>query len=100
MGSYAVPRGRIVKGWTVRLLPSSEQVTRFKRYDGARRFACNWPWDRSMRRSVTVLMKRSAIRQSGRITSFASAGTWSRPRLRPGGPSVRGRHTQTESPTR
>lgn len=42
MGRYAVPQGRIVKGWAVRLVPSPEQVRRFKRDDGARRFACNW----------------------------------------------------------
>jgi putative transposase len=42
MGRYAVPEGRIVKGWTVRLMPTPEQVARFKRDDGARRFACNW----------------------------------------------------------
>jgi putative transposase len=42
MGRYAVPPGRIVKGWQVRLLPSLEQEARFKRDDGARRFACNW----------------------------------------------------------
>jgi putative transposase len=42
MGRYAVPPGRIVKGWTVRLVPSPEQTARFRRDDGARRFACNW----------------------------------------------------------
>jgi putative transposase len=42
MPRYAIPDGRIVKGWTVRLVPAPGQVTRFKRDDGARRFACNW----------------------------------------------------------
>src|SRR5580693_5941650 len=42
MARYAVPRGRIVKGWTVRLKPTQEQVARFRRDDGARRFTCNW----------------------------------------------------------
>lgn len=42
MGRYVVPSGRIVKGWTVRLIPSREQAARFRRDDGARRFACNW----------------------------------------------------------
>lgn len=42
MGRYTVPPGRIVKGWTVRLMPSPEQAARFRRDDGARRFACNW----------------------------------------------------------
>jgi len=39
---YAVPAGRIVKGFSVRLAPSAEQSARFRRDDGARRFACNW----------------------------------------------------------
>jgi helix-turn-helix protein len=42
MGRYAVPQGRIVKGWKVRLMPTPGQVARFKRDDGARRFAGNW----------------------------------------------------------
>lgn len=42
MARYAVPPRRIVKGWTVRLRPTPEQIARFKRDDGARRFACNW----------------------------------------------------------
>jgi putative transposase len=42
MSRYAVPHGRILKGWSVRLIPTPEQVARFKRDDGARRFACNW----------------------------------------------------------
>ncbi|HEY0934216.1 MAG TPA: RNA-guided endonuclease TnpB family protein [Trebonia sp.] len=42
MGRYAVPSGRIVKGWSVRLEPSPEQAARFRRDDGARRFARNW----------------------------------------------------------
>jgi hypothetical protein len=42
MGRYAVPQGRILKGWTVRLVPSPEQIARFKRDDGARRFVYNW----------------------------------------------------------
>jgi len=42
MARYAVPKGRIVKGWMVRLAPTPEQVSRFRRDDGARRFACNW----------------------------------------------------------
>jgi putative transposase len=42
MSRYAVPQGRILKGWSVRLMPTPEQVARFKRDDGARRFACNW----------------------------------------------------------
>lgn len=42
MRRYVVPQGRIIKGWTVRLTPSSEQVAHFRRDDGARRFACNW----------------------------------------------------------
>src|ERR1700761_3184452 len=42
MGRYAVPPGRIVKGWSVRLEPSPEQAARFRRDDGARRFARNW----------------------------------------------------------
>jgi hypothetical protein len=42
MGRYAVPQGRIVKGWVVRLEPMPQQVSRFRRDDGARRFACNW----------------------------------------------------------
>lgn len=42
MGRYAVPQGRIVKGWVVRLEPTPQQAARFRRDDGARRFACNW----------------------------------------------------------
>lgn len=42
MSRYAVAEGRIVKGWSVTLAPSPEQVARFRRDDGARRFACNW----------------------------------------------------------
>ena len=42
MPCYVVPRGCIVKGWTVRLMPSPKQIVQFKRDDGARRFACNW----------------------------------------------------------
>jgi hypothetical protein len=39
---YSVPAGRIIKGWSVRLDPSEQQAARFRRDDGARRFACNW----------------------------------------------------------
>jgi Helix-turn-helix domain len=42
MGHYAIPQGRIVKGWVVRLVPTPQQAARFRRDDGARRFACNW----------------------------------------------------------
>lgn len=42
MKRYATPPGRIVKGWVVRLAPSEEQTTQFRRDDGARRFAYNW----------------------------------------------------------
>jgi putative transposase len=42
MAHYAVPAGKIVKGWTVRLAPTPAQVASFRRDDGARRFACNW----------------------------------------------------------
>src|SRR5690348_5050437 len=42
MGRYDVPRGRIVKGWVVRLEPTPQQVSRFRRDDRAHRFACNW----------------------------------------------------------
>ena len=42
MSRYAVPQGRIVKGWVVRLEPTPRQAARFRRDDGARRFACNW----------------------------------------------------------
>jgi putative transposase len=42
VGKYAVPAGRIVKGWTVALAPTPGQAARFRRDDGARRFACNW----------------------------------------------------------
>ncbi len=42
MGCYAIPQGRIVKGWMVRLARTPQQVSRFRRDDGARRFACNW----------------------------------------------------------
>lgn len=42
MRRYAVPTGRIVKGWSVRLLPSAAQAAQFRRDDGARRFVCNW----------------------------------------------------------
>lgn len=42
MGRFAVGQGCIVKGWVVRLVPTPEQVVRFKRDDGARRFAYNW----------------------------------------------------------
>jgi IS605 OrfB family transposase len=31
VGRYAVPSGRIVKGWSVRLEPSPEQAARFRR---------------------------------------------------------------------
>jgi putative transposase len=36
------PQGAIVKGWNVALVPTPEQAGRFRRDDGARRFACNW----------------------------------------------------------
>lgn len=42
MGRYAIPTGRIVKGFSVLLRPSPEQAARFRRDDGARRFAYNW----------------------------------------------------------
>jgi putative transposase len=41
MGRYSVPEGRILKGWVVRLSPSTEQAAQFRRDDGARRFAYN-----------------------------------------------------------
>jgi putative transposase len=39
---YAPPPGAIVKGWTIALVPSPQQAARFRRDDGARRFAHNW----------------------------------------------------------
>jgi putative transposase len=42
MARYSVPAGRIIKGWSVRLDPSDQRAARFRRDDGARRFACNW----------------------------------------------------------
>jgi len=36
------PPGAIIKGWTVALVPSPQQAARFRRDDGARRFAHNW----------------------------------------------------------
>jgi putative transposase len=42
MGKYVAPPGAIVKGWTVALEPSPQQAARFRRDDGARRFAHNW----------------------------------------------------------
>jgi putative transposase len=42
VGKYAAPPGAIVKGWTVALVPSSQQAVGFRRDDGARRFAHNW----------------------------------------------------------
>ena len=42
MARYAAPAGKIVKGWTVALVPTVEQAATFRRDDGARRFACNW----------------------------------------------------------
>ena|ERR1700677_3872780 len=42
MGRCAVPPGKIVKGWIIRLAPTPEQVAQFRRDDGARRFASNW----------------------------------------------------------
>ncbi len=41
-GLVCVPPGTIVRGWTVRLKPTPEQVARFRRDCGARRFARNW----------------------------------------------------------
>ena len=42
MARYAAPPGAIVKGWNVALAPTLEQAAKFRRDDGARRFACNW----------------------------------------------------------
>ncbi len=42
MARYESPQGTIVRGWTVRLEPTPEQVARFHRDCGARRFARNW----------------------------------------------------------
>ena len=42
MARYAASPGKIVKGWTVALVPTPEQAARFRRDDGARRRACNW----------------------------------------------------------
>jgi len=42
LARYAAPAGKIVKGCNVRLMPMPGQEARFRRDDGARRFACNW----------------------------------------------------------
>lgn len=42
MARYTVPAGYIVKGFNVVLVPGPEQAVKFRRDDGARRFACNW----------------------------------------------------------
>jgi putative transposase len=42
VGKYACPDGMITKGWAVRLEPAAEQLARFRRDCGARRFAYNW----------------------------------------------------------
>lgn len=42
MPRYAPPPGAIVRGWTVQLEPTPEQVAIFRRACGARRFAYNW----------------------------------------------------------
>ena len=85
MARYVVPQGCIVKGWTVRLTPSSEQIVQFKRDDGARRFACNWAVGRFARRSRQVPGPTSSTRTSGRIPHCASAGTGSKRTLLPVG---------------
>jgi putative transposase len=71
MGRYAVPQGRILKGRSVRLMPTPEQVAHFKRDDGARRFACNW----------AVAEIRRAF-SSGAETGQYDAAVWSHYELR------------------
>jgi putative transposase len=68
---YSVPEGRIIKGWSVRLEPSERQAARFRRDDGARRFACNW----------TVGEVREAFSQASETGQFDSA-IWSHYQLR------------------
>src|SRR5690349_2660884 len=42
VGRYAVPEGKVVKGWNVRLEPELAQPPVWRRDCGARRFAYNW----------------------------------------------------------
>jgi hypothetical protein len=71
MACYAVPQGRIVKGWTVRLVPSPELIVQFRRDDGARRFACNW----------TVGQIRQAF-TAGSVSNQFDSDVWSHSALR------------------
>jgi putative transposase len=71
MARYLVPAGRLVKGWSVRLDPSGQQAARFRRDDGARRFACNW----------AVGEIRKAFRE-GPATGQHDAAIWSHYQLR------------------
>ena len=100
MGRYDVPRGRIVKGWVVRLEPTPQQVSRFRRDDGARRFACNWAVGQIHEALSSGSEKGRYNPQSGRTMSCASVGIASSPRSRRGGQSVPKRRTPTGSQTR
>ncbi len=42
MPRYVPPAGKIVRGWTVALEPTTEQAAKFLRDCGARRYAYNW----------------------------------------------------------
>jgi putative transposase len=79
MRRYAVPPGRIVKGWVVRLSPSSEQAAQFRRDDGARRFAYNWAVE-EMRRAF----------EQGRETGKYDPVVWSHSELRKRWNAVKG----------
>lgn len=71
MPKYQVPDGRIVKGWVVRLEPTPEQVAKFRRDCGARRFARNW--------AVTEIMNAF---ERGRETGEHDPDVWSAYALR------------------
>ncbi len=71
MPRYQVPPGKVVKGWVVRLDPAAEQVAKFRRDCGARRFAYNW--------AVTEIMEAF---DHGRQAGEHDPAVWSRYALR------------------
>ena len=71
MPKYQAPTGMTVRGWIVALEPSPEQVAKFRRDCGARRFAYNW--------AVTTI---SESFEAGKETGDYDSAVWSAYSLR------------------
>ena len=74
MPKYAVPEGKVVKGWIVRLEPSPEQAAQFRRDCGARRYAYNWAVttiSESFAAGKTGLARRVAVKRVNHLGKVA-----------------------------